>query len=277
MKKILLLALTLAVATLFAEPVLAEHEHNHEKDTQAEQSEAAEPAEKMSRQESMMQESIEKMRAQMEKINKSKKPKERRKLLQEHSKSMRDSIEMMREMMGGMAMCDAMGSGHMMGKNMAGDHKMCDHKSDGHSASHSGSSADTAPVASSKLDQISATDKTTTNPAKKLWVCPMHPEVVQDHPGVCPICGMDLVEMEQPGASQPEHRHPMDGDMKCNDIKGDCMEGGGMKGGGMDGMGMKGGCMKCRMKGMMEKRMDMMLMLMEQMVEHNEAEMAGRK
>jgi len=28
----------------------------------------------------------------------------------------------------------------------------------------------------------------------KIWVCPMHPEIMQDHPGTCPICGMDLVE-----------------------------------------------------------------------------------
>ncbi len=26
------------------------------------------------------------------------------------------------------------------------------------------------------------------------WVCPMHPEISQDHPGTCPICGMQLVE-----------------------------------------------------------------------------------
>lgn len=25
------------------------------------------------------------------------------------------------------------------------------------------------------------------------YTCPMHPQVVQDHPGTCPICGMDLV------------------------------------------------------------------------------------
>jgi Cu(I)/Ag(I) efflux system membrane fusion protein/cobalt-zinc-cadmium efflux system membrane fusion protein len=29
------------------------------------------------------------------------------------------------------------------------------------------------------------------------WTCPMHPEVVQDGPGDCPICGMDLVEKER--------------------------------------------------------------------------------
>ncbi|MHB1214311.1 MAG: efflux RND transporter periplasmic adaptor subunit [Thiobacillus sp.] len=35
-------------------------------------------------------------------------------------------------------------------------------------------------------------DKAT--PAQKPWVCPMHPQILQDHPGQCPICGMDLVE-----------------------------------------------------------------------------------
>jgi hypothetical protein len=30
-------------------------------------------------------------------------------------------------------------------------------------------------------------------PARQLYTCPMHPEVVQDHPGKCPKCGMDLV------------------------------------------------------------------------------------
>ena len=27
----------------------------------------------------------------------------------------------------------------------------------------------------------------------QVWICPMHPEIMQDHPGACPICGMDLV------------------------------------------------------------------------------------
>jgi len=29
--------------------------------------------------------------------------------------------------------------------------------------------------------------------AKANYTCPMHPEVTSDHPGECPICGMDLV------------------------------------------------------------------------------------
>jgi Cu(I)/Ag(I) efflux system membrane fusion protein len=29
---------------------------------------------------------------------------------------------------------------------------------------------------------------------KKVYYCPMHPEIIRDQPGQCPICGMDLVE-----------------------------------------------------------------------------------
>jgi Cu(I)/Ag(I) efflux system membrane fusion protein len=38
----------------------------------------------------------------------------------------------------------------------------------------------------------------------KVWVCPMHPEITQDHPGECPICGMDLVEAD---AAHEGHEH----------------------------------------------------------------------
>jgi multidrug efflux pump subunit AcrA (membrane-fusion protein) len=31
------------------------------------------------------------------------------------------------------------------------------------------------------------------------YTCPMHPSVIQDKPGTCPICGMDLVRKGQPG------------------------------------------------------------------------------
>jgi Cu(I)/Ag(I) efflux system membrane fusion protein len=34
------------------------------------------------------------------------------------------------------------------------------------------------------------------------YYCPMHPSVVQDHPGECPICSMTLVPREPPGTSQ---------------------------------------------------------------------------
>jgi len=32
---------------------------------------------------------------------------------------------------------------------------------------------------------------------KQLWTCGMHPQVIQDHPGQCPICGMDLVPLRE--------------------------------------------------------------------------------
>ncbi|PKL93015.1 MAG: hypothetical protein CVV21_01330 [Candidatus Goldiibacteriota bacterium HGW-Goldbacteria-1] len=35
------------------------------------------------------------------------------------------------------------------------------------------------------------------NGEKTLYTCPMHPQVIQDHPGSCPICGMDLVPVEK--------------------------------------------------------------------------------
>lgn len=36
----------------------------------------------------------------------------------------------------------------------------------------------------------------------KNWVCPMHPEISQDHPGVCPICGMKLTGSHAPDAHE---------------------------------------------------------------------------
>ena len=38
--------------------------------------------------------------------------------------------------------------------------------------------------------------------AAALYQCPMHPTIVQDHPGNCPICGMKLVKMAKPGAAE---------------------------------------------------------------------------
>ena len=38
-------------------------------------------------------------------------------------------------------------------------------------------------------------------PKKQLYTCPMHPMVVQVHPGRCPICGMNLVPVK-PGTAK---------------------------------------------------------------------------
>jgi Cu(I)/Ag(I) efflux system membrane fusion protein len=56
--------------------------------------------------------------------------------------------------------------------------------------------------------------------ANPQYRCPMHPDVVRDAPGECPVCGMDLVKVEREGtpprgagaaAGQPlYYRHPHD-------------------------------------------------------------------
>jgi len=39
---------------------------------------------------------------------------------------------------------------------------------------------------------------------RQVYVCPMHSHIVQDHPGTCPICGMDLVQAGQSESGQSE-------------------------------------------------------------------------
>ena len=42
---------------------------------------------------------------------------------------------------------------------------------------------------------------TETVKAKEVWTCSMHPEVIREGPGSCPICGMDLVKKEEHGVA----------------------------------------------------------------------------
>lgn len=41
---------------------------------------------------------------------------------------------------------------------------------------------------------------------KETFVCPMHPNIIRDHPGHCPICGMALVKKQ---VGTHEHAHPV--------------------------------------------------------------------
>ncbi|HME89062.1 MAG TPA: heavy metal-binding domain-containing protein [Chthoniobacterales bacterium] len=70
----------------------------------------------------------------------------------------------------------------------------------------------------------------TASPARTLYTCPMHPEVVRTEPGQCPKCGMTLVPMKgkKPGTGKPmshsEHgAHQMHGEHAMHDANGMAM------------------------------------------------------
>jgi len=55
---------------------------------------------------------------------------------------------------------------------------------------------------------VGSEDKAINPELANKWVCPMHPEVIQDSPGSCRVCGMDLVKSESMGiVYKPGHRH----------------------------------------------------------------------
>src|SRR5882724_4178890 len=64
-----------------------------------------------------------------------------------------------------------------------------------------------------------ATEMATAETRRKLYQCSMHPQIVSDKPGKCPICGMNLEPVEEtPPAAPKEHkilfyRNPMRADV----------------------------------------------------------------
>jgi FtsP/CotA-like multicopper oxidase with cupredoxin domain len=59
-------------------------------------------------------------------------------------------------------------------------------------------------------------------PPPALWTCPMHPEIVRAEPGVCPICGMKLVPKADgegvPGAETHTHSHDTGDGLEWEDL-----------------------------------------------------------
>ena len=55
-----------------------------------------------------------------------------------------------------------------------------------------------------RYDGGSSAESATPAPVGTLYTCPMHPEIVQDHPGPCPICGMALEPMLPVSGPNPE-------------------------------------------------------------------------
>jgi len=56
--------------------------------------------------------------------------------------------------------------------------------------------------------------KSTSATEKTLYTCSMHPQVIQDHPGDCPICGMKLVPVRKETASAERGREKSGGNIK---------------------------------------------------------------
>lgn len=118
MKSFALIAL-LGAASLSPGWVLAA-EQTPAKDAPAEAQQQAPNVAEFDKQMAEVQENLQKMQAQMEKIHQTQDPKERQKLLEEHWKTMQGNMGMMHGMWGrGM-----MGGGHMMGGMMGPGHMM---------------------------------------------------------------------------------------------------------------------------------------------------------
>jgi membrane fusion protein, copper/silver efflux system len=72
-----------------------------------------------------------------------------------------------------------------------------------------GGTATTAPTPVSTATPAATTAGTQAAQTAR-WTCPMHPDVIQDHPGKCPKCGMDLIRLSAPVvASPPKEMPPM--------------------------------------------------------------------
>ncbi len=66
-----------------------------------------------------------------------------------------------------------------------------------------------------------AAHKPGNNSIKGAYTCPMHPEVVQSSPGICPKCGMALESVEPPRPARTQYTCPMHPEI-VRDAPGNC-------------------------------------------------------
>lgn len=74
------------------------------------------------------------------------------------------------------------------------------------SASHRQHSDSNPPMghAGHKHSEMANADLNRASQGFQKYTCPMHPQIVQDEPGKCPLCGMTLVPLSKTGASGHE-------------------------------------------------------------------------
>jgi Cu(I)/Ag(I) efflux system membrane fusion protein len=51
-------------------------------------------------------------------------------------------------------------------------------------------------------------DVSVSHEKEETWTCPMHPQVKENKPGKCPICGMDLVKITNSHETKPGSKAP---------------------------------------------------------------------
>jgi Cu(I)/Ag(I) efflux system membrane fusion protein len=60
----------------------------------------------------------------------------------------------------------------------------------------------------SRAPSVKAETKEAASQEKAVWTCSMHPQIRQDHPGDCPICGMALVPLHSPASLKTPEAAP---------------------------------------------------------------------
>jgi len=57
--------------------------------------------------------------------------------------------------------------------------------------------------ASLSMESHQHAEETTSSDGEGIWTCSMHPQIQQNEPGDCPLCGMDLIPLEENTSNDP--------------------------------------------------------------------------
>ena len=56
---------------------------------------------------------------------------------------------------------------------------------------------------SASMDAHDHNEEASSSDSGKIWTCSMHPQIKQNEPGDCPLCGMDLIPLEENTSNDP--------------------------------------------------------------------------
>jgi len=57
--------------------------------------------------------------------------------------------------------------------------------------------------ASSSMETHQHNEEASSSDGEEIWTCSMHPQIQQNEPGDCPLCGMDLIPLEENTSNDP--------------------------------------------------------------------------